>query len=75
MHADGLYEPISMTPTEMQALCTHAPYYQKGCIPCSVRYVKFLRPSREKQEAYLTGLPVATAETVKDMLKKERECI
>ena len=55
----------------MNALCTHAPYYQKGCLACSVRYVKFLRPSREKQDAYLSGLPAATAEQVKAVLKKE----
>lgn len=60
-----------MTPTQMQLHCTHAPYYQKGCLACSVRYVKFLRPSREKQDAYLSGLPAATAEQVKAILEEE----
>lgn len=63
-----------MTPAEIQALCGHAPYYQKGCLACSVRYVKFLRPSREKQNAYLAGLPERDRDQVIEILKKEREC-
>jgi len=63
-----------MTPAELQMHCTHAPYYQKGCLACSVRYVKFLRPSREKQNAYLAGLTARDREQVVEMLKKEREC-
>lgn len=62
-----------MTPAEIRTLCTHAPNYQKGCLYCSVRYVKLLRPSREKQEAYLSGLLPAVAEQVKAILKQERE--
>lgn len=61
-----------MTPAEIDLRCTHAPYYQKGCIACSVRYVKFLRPSREKQNAYLAGLPEIERETVLEILKRER---
>jgi len=68
-----------MTPAEMNAMCTHAPAYQKGCIPCSVRYVKMLRSpdhrlTRQKQNAYLASLPGPIATTVKDILIKEREC-
>lgn len=65
-----------MTPAQMQALCTHAPAYQKGCIPCSVRYIKMLRSPdmcRRLQEAHLEGLPAAAAEQVKEILRKERE--
>ena len=62
-----------MTPAEINALCTHAPYYQKGCIACSVRYVKFLRPSRDMQNRYLAGLPERDREQVLDILKQERE--
>lgn len=67
-----------MTPAQMQAFCTHAPAYQKGCIPCSVRYIKMLRSpdrrmSRQLQEAHLEGLPAAAAEQVKEILRKERE--
>lgn len=61
-----------MTPAEMNAMCTHAPAYQKGCVSCSVRYVKFLRPSRSKQEAYLASLPGPIAQAVKEILMKER---
>lgn len=61
-----------MTLTQLLALCTHAPYYQKGCLSCSVRCVKFLRPSREKQEAYLAGLSEKDAGMVKEALKQEK---
>ncbi|MAL02061.1 MAG: hypothetical protein CL536_07950 [Alcaligenaceae bacterium] len=61
-----------MTPNQTKLFCTHAPYYQKGCIVCSARYVKMLRPSREKQDAYLAGLPVREAEQVKEMPVQER---
>lgn len=61
-----------MTPAEMAQLCTHAPYYQKGCIACNVRYVKFLRPSREKQNAYLAGLPEHERVQTMEILKGER---
>lgn len=66
-----------MTPAEMNAMCTHAPAYQKGCIQCSVRYMKMLRSpdhrlSRQKQNEYLDSLPVPVASTVKDILMKER---
>lgn len=60
-----------MTPAEIQFRCTHAPYYQKGCLGCEVRYVKFLRPSREKQNAFLAGLPKHRAEQVIEILKSE----
>lgn len=68
-----------MTPAEMNAMCTHAPAYQKGCIPCSVRYMKMLRSpdqrlSRQKQNEYLASLPAPIANAVKDILIKEREC-
>jgi hypothetical protein len=67
-----------MTSAEMNAMCTHAPAYQKGCIPCSVRYVKMLRSpdqrlSRQKQNEYLASLPGPIANTVKDILAKERQ--
>ena len=52
--------------------CEHAPNYMKGCIPCCVRYVKFLRPSREKQNTYLARLPETERETVLEILKRER---
>ena len=66
-----------MTSAEMNAMCTHAPAYQKGCIPCSVRYVKMLRSpdhklSRRLQEQYLCGLPEIEAQTVVAILKQER---
>lgn len=61
-----------MTPVEIQALCTHQPYYQKGCIACNARYVKFLRPSRQKQDAYLAGLPVHERALTLEVLKGER---
>jgi hypothetical protein len=68
-----------MTPQEAQALCTHAPAYQKGCIACCVRYVKMLRSpdaklSRKKQNEYLAELPKAIAEQVIEILRREREC-
>lgn len=62
-----------MTPQQMQFHCPHVPNYQKGCTPCSIRYVKFLRPSREKQVAYLSGLPAEVAQAVKEALRQERE--
>lgn len=58
-----------MTPTQMQLHCTHTPYYQKGCITCNARYVKFLRPSRQKQDAYLAGLPERERAQTLEMLK------
>ncbi|TEA78655.1 hypothetical protein ERE07_09675 [Allopusillimonas ginsengisoli] len=61
-----------MTPTEFQLHCTHQPYYQKGCITCNARYVKLLRPSREKQDQYLAGLPTHEREQTIDILRKER---
>lgn len=68
-----------MTPSEIQALCTHAPIYQRGCVACSVRYMKMLRSpdlktSRRLQDEYLSTLPVTTATQVKGILLKEREC-
>jgi len=63
-----------MTPAELQLNCTHAPYYQKGCIACNVRYVKFLRPSRAKQDAFLAGLPERERDQTIELLRKEREC-
>lgn len=68
-----------MTPQEIQAHCTHAPVYQKGCIGCCVRYVKMLRSpdaklSRRKQNEYLAELPRAIADQVIEIIKKEREC-
>lgn len=61
-----------MNAAQMQALCTHQPYYQKGCIACNARYVKFLRPSRQKQDAYLAGLPVHERVQTLEILKGER---
>lgn len=57
--------------------CDHAPIYRKGCISCSVRYVKMLRSpdgalSKELQLKYLSGLPEIEAKTVIEILKKER---
>lgn len=65
-----------MTPAEMAQLCTHSPYYQKGCIPCSVRYMKMLRSpdkrlSRRLQEAHLASLAAPIAERVKEILREE----
>jgi hypothetical protein len=59
-----------MTPTQMQMHCTHAPYYQKGCITCNARYVIFLRPSRQKQDAYLAGLPEHERAQTLEILKE-----
>lgn len=61
-----------MTPSQFQILCTHAPNYQRGCLACSIRYMKMLRPSREKQDAYLATLPADRAQQVKEILKEER---
>jgi len=66
-----------MTPNEMNAHCGHAPAYQKGCIPCSVRYMKMLRSpdkrlSRKLQEAHLAGLAAPIAERVKEILRGEK---
>lgn len=61
-----------MTPTELQFNCTHAPYYQKGCLGCEVRYVKFLRPSREKQNSFLAGLPEHRRKEVIEILTGEK---
>ena len=62
-----------MTPAQMQMHCTHAPYYQKGCIACNVRYVKFLRPSREKQDKFLSGLPEHARAQTLEVLKGEKD--
>jgi hypothetical protein len=56
--------------------CTHAPAYQKGCIPCSVRYMKMLRSpdarlSRKFQVQHLSGLTPEQTEQVKAILKGE----
>ena len=66
-----------MTPTELQAMCTHAPYYQKGCIACNVRYVKMLRSpdarlSRKLQDAFLNSMPVREKQQTIEILKEER---
>lgn len=68
-----------MTPTEMQFLCTHAPAYQRGCVTCSVRYMKMLRSpdaktSRRLQDQYLETLTPTMARQVKEILAKERAC-
>jgi len=65
-----------MTPAQMQAHCGHAPAYQKGCIPCSVRYMKMLRSpdkrlTRRLQDAHLAGLSGPIAEQVKEILRGE----
>lgn len=57
--------------------CGHDPAYQKGCVSCSVRYVKMLRSpdhklSRRLQEQYLAGLPEIEAQTVVAILKQEK---
>lgn len=57
--------------------CEHAPAYRKGCISCSVRYVKMLRSpdgklSRRMQLRYLNGLPQIERETVLEILRRER---
>ena len=57
--------------------CDHAPVYRKGCISCSVRYVKMLRSpdgalSKELQLKYLAGLPEIEAQTVIAILKREK---
>lgn len=68
-----------MTPLEIQMLCTHAPAYQKGCVACSVRYMRMLRSpdaktSRRLQDGYLQTLPASMARQVKEILVKEHEC-
>ncbi len=65
-----------MTPAEIQFRCTHAPYYQKGCLGCEVRYMKMLRSpdkrlSRQKQDHFLAGLPEHRAKQVIEILKAE----
>lgn len=68
-----------MTPEALAAYyqpCGHDPAYQKGCVSCSVRYVKMLRSqdhklSRRLQEQYLSGLPEIEAQTVVAILKQE----
>ena len=67
-----------MTPAEARFNCTHAPAYQKGCVWCSVLYMKMLRSadaklSRKKQDAYLASLPAPIAAMTKEILLKERE--
>ena len=67
-----------MTPLEMQMLCTHAPAYQKGCVACSVRYLRMLRSpdaktSRRLQDQYLETLTPAMVRQVKEILAKERD--
>lgn len=57
--------------------CDHAPVYRKGCVSCSVRYVKMLRSpdhklSRQLQEKYLSGLPEIEAKTVIEVLRMEK---
>lgn len=57
--------------------CGHDPYYQKGCVSCSVRYMKMLRSpdhklSRQLQEQHLAGLPEIEAQTVVAILKREK---
>lgn len=56
--------------------CEHAPTYQTGCLGCEVRYMKMLRSadrklSRQKQDAFLAGLPKHRAAQVIDVLKGE----
>ena len=63
-----------MTPNELQFNCTHSPAYQTGCLACQVRYMKMLRSadrklSRQKQDAFLSGLPKHRAAQVIDVLK------
>lgn len=65
-----------MTPAEIQAMCSHAPYFQKGCLGCEVRNMKMLRSpdrklSRAKQNEFLAGLPEHRAKQVIDILKAE----
>lgn len=66
-----------MMPDEIQALCTHAPIYQRGCIACAVRYMKMLRSpdpktSRRLQDEYLSTLSASMVTQVKEILLKER---
>lgn len=65
-----------MTPAEVQAMCSHTPYFQKGCLGCEVRHMKMLRSpdrklSRAKQNEFLAGLPEHRAKQVIDILKAE----
>ena len=62
-----------MTPAQLQTLCTHAPYYQKGCITCNARYVIFLRPSREKQDKFLSGLSGHERAQTLEILKGQKD--
>ncbi len=62
-----------MTPAQIRALCTHYPYYQKGCIACNERYVKtVLRPDRKKQNDYLAGLPEKERAQTMELLMEGR---
>lgn len=68
-----------MTPAETQFNCTHAPYYQAGCLGCEVRYMKMLRSadkrlSRQKQDSFLAGLPRQRKAQVIELLKAEAQC-
>lgn len=65
-----------MNAAQMQALCSHQPYYQKGCLGCEVRHMKMLRSpdrklSRAKQNEFLAGLPEHRAKQVIEILKAE----
>ena len=65
-----------MTPTQMQMHCTHAPYYQKGCIPCMARHIKAMRSPDHKttkklQLSLLASVPLEVADKVKALLKAE----
>lgn len=63
-----------MTPEQIKSMCTHQPNYMKGCIACNVRYVIFLRPSREKQDKFLSGLPEHARVQTMEILRRERQC-
>lgn len=62
-----------MTPAEMAQLCTHQPNYMKGCIACNARYVIFLRPSREKQDKFLSGLSDRDRAQTLEILKGQKD--
>ncbi|AEC22305.1 hypothetical protein PT7_P069 (plasmid) [Pusillimonas sp. T7-7] len=62
-----------MIPAELQFNCTHSPYYQKGCIACNARYVIFLRPSREKQDKFLSGLSDRDRAQTLEILKGQKD--
>jgi len=69
-----------MTPGHVQLLCTHAPAYQRGCVACGVRYMKMLRSpdaraSRRLQDQFLSTLPAALGERIKEILTEEHNAI